>query len=258
MSEPQRAQLEDYLLALGGTYLRNVLRSEGACTQCGGGCSEGFTSCYVCGGLPPSVMPDASGFLSYAADGTTAGTLMYGYKAPMATLEQKSVIKLLAYRGFGHVHCAERPVGAKITHCATVPSTRRRDGTHPLEQMVEPFLPWRIHPVHHQANVSPVRQHVQNDLFATNPLPPSSHVLVIEDTWTSGNRALSAVAAIRTAGAEHVTLLCLSRWLSFDFIAQHQQNPSRLYARLRHQRVYQLDVCPFTGTACPDDHGGST
>lgn len=250
MSDPSSIAPQDYLQVLAGTYLRNVLRGDGACWRCGGHTNTGYQTCFVCGGLSPEVQPDTAAFMTYGADGTTAGTLMYGYKGAAATTDQQAVIKLLSHRGFAHAACAERRVGAAVTHCVVIPSTRGRADTHPLQALVEPFLPWRLHPlVHH--GVTPVRQRVQPDLFEMPPLPPGSHVLILEDTWTSGNRPLSAVAAARVAGAEHVSLICLARWLSFDFISTPRHaSPPRLHTRLLEQKVYDVSICPFTGADC--------
>lgn len=61
-------------------------------------------------------------------------------------------------------------------------------------------------------------------------IPSSSHVLLIDDTWTSGGHSQSAALALRYAGAEYITLLVLARWLSegFDYTT-----PTWLRAGLR-------------------------
>lgn len=40
------------------------------------------------------------------------------------------------------------------------------------------------------------------------------HVLLIDDTWTSGGHALSATLALRASGADQISVLVLARWLT--------------------------------------------
>lgn len=249
MTDPSQLRPEDILHVLAGTYLRNVLRGQGACRHCGGWANPGYPTCYVCGHLSDARQPDAAGFLTYGADGTTAGTLMYGYKGIQATTEQQALVKLLAHRGLRHAGCAERIVGAHITHFSTVPSTRGR--MHPLTALIAPFMRWPYHPLTHNPSVVPQRQMVQDDLFTSQPLPAGAHVLLIDDTWTSGNKPLSGTAALRIAGAGHVTTLCLARWLGFDFVQRPTGPPVGLQIALSQQHVYDLALCPFTGASCP-------
>lgn len=204
----------------------------------------------MCGHLSVSHQPDAAGFLTYAANGTTAGTLMYGYKDERATSEQHAVIKLLAHRGFRHAGCVERLVGAPITHFATVPSTRGRE-SHPLAALIAPFVGWPQQPLTHVSEVTPMRQTVQPELFDSPAIPSGAHVLLVDDTWTSGNKPLSATAALRRAGADRVSLLCLSRWLGFDFIQRPSYRAMGLHKTLLEQQVYDMAICPFTGGICP-------
>lgn len=241
---------EALLLAAAGTILRNVRRAGGACSFCGGHANSGFSTCYVCGFLPSTVQPDAAGFLTYAADGTTAGTLMYGYKESYGTQEQLAIVKLLAHRGFNHAVCAERLVGSRITHWSTVPSTKGRTD-HPLRQSISPFARWPAHSLSHVPGIEPIRRSVQSDLFICPPLPPGAHVLLVDDTWTSGNKPLSGVSTLRTAGADHVSVLCLSRWLGYNFVHGAAAGAVGLPAALAQQSVYELGPCPFTGSECP-------
>lgn len=250
MTDPARLGPDDLLSVLAGTYLRNVLRSDGACTYCGGWTNPGFSTCFVCGGMPADAFPNVAGFMTYGANGTTAGTLMYGYKGEQATPGQLAVVKLLIHRGLRHVTCAELLAGAPVTHCSTVPSTRGR-GAHPLDGLVQPQARWPQHHLVHVTGRQPVRQTVQTDLFVAPLLPKMAHVLVVDDTWTSGNKPLSAVTTLWSAGAERVSLLCLARWLSFDFIRRPATQPVGLHATLVGQATYHLDICPFTGGPCP-------
>jgi hypothetical protein len=49
------------------------------------------------------------------------------------------------------------------------------------------------------------------------PQVADRHVLVVEDTWVSGDKAQSAAIALKAAGAARVTILCVTRWLRYDW-----------------------------------------
>ena len=50
---------------------------------------------------------------------------------------------------------------------------------------------------------------------AVRPQVEGNRVLLIDDTWTTGNSLQSAAAALKAAGAAVVTGLCVARWLSW-------------------------------------------
>ena len=43
------------------------------------------------------------------------------------------------------------------------------------------------------------------------------HVLLLDDTWTTGSKLQSAAVALRQAGAAAVTGLCVARWCRWDW-----------------------------------------
>lgn len=70
------------------------------------------------------------------------------------------------------------------------------------------------------------------------------HVLVVDDTWVSGNKSQSAALALKEAGAVRVTIYCVSRWLRYDW-----DDHRRLIDRM--VEPYDAMRCPVTGDACP-------
>ena len=70
------------------------------------------------------------------------------------------------------------------------------------------------------------------------------HVLVIDDTWTTGGHAQSAASAIRATGASAVTVIVLARWLSPGF----GNTAAFIAARLKSD--YDPVTCPLTGVRC--------
>ncbi|HYQ68602.1 hypothetical protein [Actinophytocola sp.] len=70
------------------------------------------------------------------------------------------------------------------------------------------------------------------------------HVLVVEDTWVSGDKAQSAALALKAAGATRVTVLCVTRWLRYDW-----EDHRALIETL--DEPYDAARCPVTGSDCP-------
>lgn len=259
LEDPRPVDLTLLLRGLAGTYLRNPLRTDGACARCAGVSNPGFAECFQCGRVYGSRLPDLAGFMTYAADGTQAGHLMYGYKASTPLPEHRMVVTLLLQRALvRHADCPSVILGKPITHWATVPSTKGRPGPHPLRGLVGRFRPEPELPLHHMTGVTSQRKQVVPDLFrASTTIPSESHVLLVDDTWTSGGIVLSAVHTVRAAGASAVSVLCIARWLGFDFMSRPPAGHPNLDLRsqLLRQRVYDLDRCPYTGGRCPESPG---
>jgi adenine/guanine phosphoribosyltransferase-like PRPP-binding protein len=81
--------------------------------------------------------------------------------------------------------------------------------------------------------------------FWVDSLPRGSHVLLIDDTWTSGGHAQSAAMALHQAGAERVSLLVVARWIRPEF------GNNAEFLRGIARKDYDPQVCPWTGGACP-------
>jgi orotate phosphoribosyltransferase len=71
------------------------------------------------------------------------------------------------------------------------------------------------------------------------------HVMILDDTWTTGSRTQSAALALRRYGARYVTVMVISRYLRPRF----DNNAEFITARLRPD--YSPDICPVTGGDCP-------
>ena len=68
-------------------------------------------------------------------------------------------------------------------------------------------------------------------------------MLLIDDTWTSGRHVMAASAALKAAGAERVTALCVARWLSPEFgytAAFIESLPND----------FDPDLCPYSSDVC--------
>jgi hypothetical protein len=258
VNDPTPVDPTALLQGLAGTYLRNTRRDAGACTACCGPTNPGYALCYQCASHQRAGnLPNATGFSIYAAQGTQAGQLMHGYKAPFPQREHLVVMSLLLQSALtNHIGCPSRLVGTPVTHWATVPSTRGRFGAHPLHQMVTNLRHEPEAVLVHQPGVQPVRQRVVAGLFRSPvALVEGSHVLLVDDTWVSGGRALSAVHCLRDAGASSVSVLSIARWLSFDFIRPPSSGSiSELHHNLLGQVVFSPAICPYTGGYCPSQY----
>ncbi len=80
---------------------------------------------------------------------------------------------------------------------------------------------------------------------AQRPNVEDRHVLVVDDTWVSGDKSQSAALALRGAGARAVTILCVARWLSWTYNVDHERLIKASTA------PYDALLCPVTGGDCP-------
>jgi hypothetical protein len=70
---------------------------------------------------------------------------------------------------------------------------------------------------------------VSADRFASNDVSAVSgqHVLVLDDTWTTGAKVHSAALAARRAGAAAVTVMVEGRWLRAEFGSNAESSSGR-------------------------------
>jgi len=70
------------------------------------------------------------------------------------------------------------------------------------------------------------------------------HVLILDDTWTTGANAHSAVLAARRAGAAAVSVMVVGRWLASGFRHNAQFIKTRLAAIIIRGFVRHGAECP--------------
>lgn len=151
-----------------------------------------------------------------------------------------------------------RCIGTAVSgwHTVTfVPSARRPGAGHPIAQIAR-----RVHSVYPASNKiglvigpgfeTPPTRTPRPDRFTVpdRHLPDvvGKHVLVVEDTWVSGDKAQSAALALKAAGAFCVTVLSVTRWLRYDW-PDHREFIETL------TEPYDASLCPVTGSSCPPD-----
>ena len=248
MTDPGLESRPDLVLtAIGGGYLRNPVRARRVtCADCMTPV-DGYDRCFACKSHHSRTgLADATAFLTYAVAGQKSGLVMRGYKARPPVAEHQQVVGLLLLVALErHTQCIEALAGSGVTQWAVVPSLPAKPWVHPLRGLVAGRVKGSEVPLVPASSASQPRA-VNRDHFTCNVrMPPESHVLLIDDTWTTGGHAQSAVLALRKAGAARVSVLVVARWLKEDY-----GDNKRFIADLATQD-YDPRMCPWTGGRCP-------
>jgi hypothetical protein len=176
------------------------------------------------------------------------------YKAPSPAPGCALDLQLMAGAAtYLHGQCIEAMVGAwqAVTF---VPSTTRPGGVPPIAGIAR-----AVHSVYSSrakvglalgsGGTTPRSPVPQPDRFVVpheyRRHVANRHVLVVEDTWVSGDKAQSAALTLKAAGASCVTILCVTRWLRYDW-TDHRELIEAL------TEPYDAARCPVTGSFCPD------
>ena len=214
---------------------------------------DGYERCFRCyrhhtiAGIADVVVP-----LTYGIERTQSGILLRHYKDDVsagARAQHSRLIRRLLYLAImKHQKCIEKRVGTSVTMRVTVPSLNRRPGVHPftaIAQAMKAVDDNRLALVPAPRAVSD--RVVSASQFAIVPKRSlaGQHILILDDTWTTGSNTQSAALTLRQAGAHRVSMMVVGRWLSQTYGG----NAEFIRARLR--RDYDPSICPVTGDACP-------
>lgn len=264
-TEPPAIPLTSEVIRLAGAgFLRNTIREDRTtCAVCATPV-DGYPRCWQCN-RQPGLVPDEKLAtqvvpLVYAVDKTgddrwgQGAHLMRSYKDPQwSTAMLRSRVALLIALGLQeHRACMEKAAGGvPMSAWATVPSTKKRIGEHPIVTAVRvgrrapgPAVTLAPGP----ELDAPARKLEPRRWVAEPEAVGERHVLLVDDTWTSGANAQSAAAALHAAGARAVTVLVVARWLNQDSYSEGFIR-DRLHAP--GVRDYHPSVCPVTGGQCP-------
>jgi predicted amidophosphoribosyltransferase len=248
------SQLKRALVTTAGGFLRNPVTQE-TCSRCFTPLATG-TMCAEC--LRQTDLgsgPDLVGVMTYAGyldPIRQSGYMMRGYKDPnFPEGAHWQTVALLAALGLnGHINCPGKILGTPVSAWATVPSLPAKPSDHPLNDIVRRL-----------ARQGAIELVLQGAARATNPRAINAdhfivvngsaaagrHVLLADDTWTSGGHVTSAAMALRASGCEFISVLVLARWLSIGWA-----DTTETWARSRLVLPdYQADVCPWTQAQCP-------
>lgn len=240
---PALDTLRGHIIRSGSAFLRNVQwTSDVTCRTCAGIPKTGFVQCYRCasrGGSPN--LADTLGFVTYGWDGGQAGHMMYAYKANGATSYQL-VSSLLTYAVVAHWACIATCTGSYPDGWAHVPSLSGRQGEHPIAQIASQFM-GSVPNVPVIANSADDGARAFNSAHFDVSKTTAQHVLLLDDTWTTGGHLQSAAAALKVAGVERVTGLAVARWLDPSW-----STTKAFMANLTAE--FDPAICPYTGLPC--------
>ena len=151
---------------------------------------------------------------AYARKGSQFARDLWMYKSgrPGAREAGQALLALLVVYLHDHGQRVWQRAGmAGPTHACVVPSCRGRQGPHPLRALAGGYLtlPWV--PLRARPGADRWDRALDPDRFAVTAPVRGAAVLLLDDTWTSGASAQSAVIALKQAGARGVAAVVLGR-----------------------------------------------
>lgn len=242
-------QLRISLTSEGG-YLRNILHIPGVtCEVCAGPIASSYTKCYRCNQdqyHPGSA--DLVGSMIYGVDGRQSGRIMYGYKSAAPGPSHRQTVSSLVVLGVReHKECANKLTGTDATSWATIPSLRRVGSAHPFRAILtDEIAPGAEIEIAANPPIERPRDVVPTNYLVNSPVVDGSHVMIIDDTWTTGGHAQSVSAALKAAGVGVVSILTVARWID-----PVRADTKEFVAKYLDSREYDPAGCPWTGSVCP-------
>ena len=198
----------------------------GVCRTCRGPAGPGFDRCWSCGVvrrtlgsrlcLPP-VVP-----ISVFTPGTELHRVLVAYKSGSHAAERADaahdVAELVATFLSRHGRCLARGAGGGWDVIDVVPSTRRTGPAHPLAVALGALtaLGGRIAPLLSRGPDRVSHLEPAPGAFTASAAAAGRRVLLLDDVFTTGAHALSAAAALHTAGATVVAVVPVGRLVHTD------------------------------------------
>jgi len=255
-----RRQAQERLHREVGGFFTNTTRGADTCTVCTGPASGEL--CNQCGQHRAAYgdqLADQVITLAYAKGNVSprhqSAHHVYRYKnriAPSAECLRDLKLMMLTATWL-HGECIARAVG--WWEVITFISSETRPGVlHPVVELAKQVTPFDL-------DADKILLDIGPDIAAEPrryPLPgrfvvadtwksqvQDRHVLVVDDTWVSGDKGQSAALALKAAGARAVTVICVARWLNWEYSEDHR--------RLIQAQTAPYDAlrCPVTGGSCP-------
>lgn len=223
------------------------------CVLCTTPVYGGYQKCWSCsqqGSLSQSadiVVP-----LTYAVARTQSGTMMRHYKdddSPEVRRRHTQVIRRLLYLGIvQHERCVEAIVGHRIDRRIAIPSNNGRIGIHPFIAMAQGLKAVSESPQLVPGTESVGEREISTSRFGVQPSAArfdGEHVLILDDTWTTGSRTQSAAVLLRQLGATHVSVMVVARWIEPGW------SDNGTFIKRRLVADFDPGRCPATGADCP-------
>jgi hypothetical protein len=231
------------------TYTQVPKAGPGVCKVCHSGPNDEYTVCFSCDHtmnqvtFPTELVVPIS---LYSVPGQLHHVLRNYKDGPAAPVLRNQVAAMLARFMGLHRGCIERALGAPIDVVMTVPSTRLpiRTGVHPLQLAVQQVSSLNdLHRVGLRRGPAPVGHLLANDrAFGVEIDVSGLTILLVDDTFTSGARAQSAVSALVFAGAARVSVLTVGRVIDPTF----NDNCQRIW-RWARRRPFNFSKCCLEG-----------
>lgn len=160
--------------------------------------------------------------IAYAPAGSPLHRLLADYKraAEPATPGLVAEVAAILSRFLGrHERCLARAAGVEAFAAVTVvPSgDARRDQLHPLRRLVAERVPevhGRYRDILRASGAATVSHRFDPRRFVATAALTGTHVLLIDDVWTTGASAQSAAAVLMQAGAASVSAVVLGRYVN--------------------------------------------
>jgi hypothetical protein len=147
-----------------------------------------------------------------------------------------------------HSRCLDA-LGIPVTDYVTVPSGKpgSREGDHPLEGLAR-FAPesWKRLDLERTRDARSRSLDSKSLSLTAAPDLSGRHVVVFDDTWTTGASAQSAAKVVRQAGAEIVSIVVVARIMN-----SASWEPTATFFKKYPKTEWSGAVCPVTGGACP-------
>lgn len=188
------------------------------CGICKGPVVNGFVNCYGCNQLRAAAPFDLAGTVVPMTTAPNPGP-WYTRLATYKTFhpEHRALLVSLTFTYLAeHRENIEDVLGGEFDYLTFVPSTRAGilPETQPLRRTLGMVSALDEHVrvlVRHVPGQVVGRRAYDPDAFACGPDVEGRRIVLIEDTWVTGARAVSAAGALHAAGAESVIIMPMAR-----------------------------------------------
>ena len=243
---------------MAGSYLKTV-RYESKhgylCPECGGIKGPGFDTCYGCSRIhmcaeimnAEHLLADRIAFGVYAPEPRSQTLkMMYGYKdeRPASPDYRKLVRAILALGIVGHEDCLDETASGQAVAWAMVPSTPqspRYGKPHPFHEIASSVM-GDLPEVKITAKEGEKRQFNPKRFSIESTPELNGNVILLDDSWVTGANVQSVSACLKTAGAEQVSIFCVSRIIDYDYLYRINQDAPRLFQKSVR---YRGGFCPW-------------
>lgn len=203
-------------------YRRAPAVGEGVCRVCHGGPFAGEDICHSCRRVINQVSHPADAVIpisiceGYSQLHTVLRQYKDGYSETTRSKFSLQIAATIARFIREHRACMAATTGADFDLVCAVPSSRERAGEHPLVDVISKISALWSLTDHVLARGPGQLDHAvaSDDGYAVTGDVASRHVLLVEDTLTTGARCQSAASALALTGASSVRVLVVGRYMT--------------------------------------------